>query len=137
MKTTFGRLRTELPDNWSDGSVVQWTGPATDSDAIAPSIVITRAANAGEDLAALLTAHVEQLEASLVNVAVQREGTVQGAAGPVFFLEHRFGDEHEISQILLVTATPETIFIVTGTASTSDYGAKRPIFIRAATELEV
>ena len=137
MQVTFGEVSTELPDGWTDGSIIKFSDPARPAEegSAQPSIVITRADDAGDDLSGLLSAHAEQLSDTLIGFEVQGTGSTRGRRGDVHYLEHRFGEAQEYSQILLLTVVAKTVYIVTGTAGTAEYDELRPRFVEAAAKL--
>ncbi len=139
MKLTFGQLITELPDGWTDGSILKFadTSQPMKEGSAQPSLVLNRAANEGGPLPEILEAQSAQLTQQLLGFDVVQRSSTKGRHGPVHYQEHRFGEEGQFTQLLCLTAIGDFIYIVTGTANTSDYAALRPKLLKAATALTV
>lgn len=137
MKITLGDVTTNLPDGWTDGSIIKYADPSRPSKegSAQPSIVITRAEDAGDELTSILASHAEQLADSLVGFEVKGKGKLRGRAGDVHYMEHRFGEAQEFAQVVLLTVASGNVYIVTGTCNDEDYPELRPRFFDAASKL--
>ncbi|MEM6731354.1 MAG: hypothetical protein AAF658_07345 [Myxococcota bacterium] len=130
MRITLGTVAADVPDDWSDASVLKFVADSSSSEP-PPSIVITRTDYDGMDLTFALAEH----SSGLSDTVIEYEELGQSRHDDTHVLEHAFGDSPRLGQLVALRVLDDVLFIVTGTCLVSELESHRDRFLAVAQSL--
>ena len=130
MLTSFGALSAEIPDGWTDDSTMVFSLPERSKDGHGKAnITLTWEKASVTDPGEYLTARLRRLPKVLDRYKATSRGDHGSGAQSIPYVEHTFGKEVPMTQMVMAKLVGEQMVCITGTALTGAYGEVRERFI--------